>query len=197
MEDRSGTTVGGFRLLRRVGQGPQSAAYQGENELYSGSFRLIKIIESPLLLPGPTVDKLLRLDHPHLQRFFGLRKDGDCLFLELEWVEGEPLLARHARPEEEVLSLLQQAASGLSALHEAGLVQGELRPANFLRTGEGSLKLRDVGLYPRGTLRTDVAALVGCACAWWTGRPFEHSLPDGLPPSWRNVFQKALDPQGP
>lgn len=80
MEDRVGTTLGGFRLLRLVGRGAKALVYEAESELVHGQRRTIKVLNEPLLSPAALLEKLGKLDHPNLQRWYGLRKDGDSLF---------------------------------------------------------------------------------------------------------------------
>lgn len=87
--------------------------------------------------------------------------------------------------------LLCQAAVGLHAAHQAGLVHGHLEPAQFLLTGAGLVKLLGVGEPPwlaaaaqtqaEADVAADLAAL-GLVAATWA-----------RPPAWRKgARDKAL-----
>jgi serine/threonine protein kinase len=81
----------------------------------------------------------------HLVRIFDAALE-DNFFYAMEYL---PLgsLATPARPvaRAEVLRAVEHAALAAHALHEAGLVHGDIRPANVLLTDDGA-KLSDLGL---------------------------------------------------
>jgi serine/threonine-protein kinase len=80
------------------------------------------------------------------------------LFLVMELVEGEPLVAHRHRFGDPAwaLPVLAQLADGLAALHKAGVVHRDLKPGNVLLTG-ATVKISDFGI----ALQADEAAPVG------------------------------------
>src|SRR5690606_28941637 len=70
-------------------------------------------------------------------------------YIAMELVPGGSLEERIEQgplPELEVLRLAIQAAQGLRAAHQAGLIHRDLKPGNILFAEDGSAKLVDFGL---------------------------------------------------
>ena len=101
------------------------------------------------------------LHHPNVVRVFGLHceSDGesDVHFMAMEWLHGENLSDKVKRegplPLRLAAELTRQAAHGLAYAHQAGLVHRDVKPANFVLTTDGTVKVLDLGL--AGVLRTD------------------------------------------
>src|SRR4051812_32746416 len=87
----------------------------------------------------------------------------------MEYVDGESLadeLARRGRlPAAEVAEIGVQLASALDALHAAGLVHRDVKPANVLRARDGRMRLGDFGIARRldTTALTEHGAVLGTA----------------------------------
>ncbi len=99
-----------------------------------------------------------RLDHPRVIRCFDGGVSGGSLWLLLELAEGSmaELLDRPGE-RDRCWDFLRQAASGVSALHAAGLVHRDLKPSNLLVTAEGA-KVGDLGLVRGEAMATMTAA---------------------------------------
>ncbi|WP_075724175.1 serine/threonine-protein kinase [Corynebacterium aquilae] len=77
--------------------------------------------------------------------------DGHTLcFIVMEFVFGKSLAdileAHGALDEPWALDILEQAAEGLTAIHEQGLVHRDVKPGNILITEDGMVKLTDFGI---------------------------------------------------
>ncbi len=86
-------------------------------------------------------------------------------YLVMELVDGKPLselIARPLAPEQAAL-LVAQAAEGLAVAHEAGIVHRDVKPANFLVTRDGQVKITDFGIArARGAASiTDTGTIMG------------------------------------
>ena len=91
-----------------------------------------------------------RFDHPHIVRAYDAREIEGRLVLAMEYVEGLDLgrivrrLGRLARAD--ACELARQAALGLQAAYEHGLVHRDIKPSNLMLTPEGQVKVLDLGL---------------------------------------------------
>jgi serine/threonine protein kinase len=94
------------------------------------------------------------LDHANVIRVFGLycESDGqaDVHFMAMERLHGENLAEKVNRegplPVRLTAELIRQAAAGLAYAHRAGLVHRDVKPANFVLTTDGVVKVLDLGL---------------------------------------------------
>ncbi|MDX2009430.1 MAG: serine/threonine-protein kinase [Myxococcaceae bacterium] len=86
------------------------------------------------------------LSHPHLVSIVDVGMSGDSLFLVM------PLAVKSVRDERLqygnrrwALSMLEQVADGLAALHAAGVVHRDVKPGNVLVTATGEYQVADLG----------------------------------------------------
>ncbi|TFV57560.1 serine/threonine protein kinase [Geodermatophilus sp. DF01-2] len=95
------------------------------------------------------------LSHPNIASVYDYGETEDergaqLAFLVMELVEGKPLvtiLHEEGRlPVDWTLHVLGQAADGLSAAHQAGVVHRDIKPGNLIVRPDGVVKLTDFGI---------------------------------------------------
>lgn len=88
-------------------------------------------------------EALLALSHPNLLKAHEVGEAGGIEFLVTELLEGQSF---EQCPDLDPLGGLLEIGEGLAALHRAGLVHRDVKPANCFRTSAGRHVLLDLGL---------------------------------------------------
>jgi len=116
----------------------------------------VKVLGDGLHRPSEAQVRFIReaeilgaLDHPHIVRVRGLRMDVHPPFIEMDFVDGDPLdrvVKNGAVPVERALPWMTQLASALSYLHARGVRHRDVKPGNVLINDEDRVVLVDFGL---------------------------------------------------
>ncbi|MCC6648382.1 MAG: serine/threonine protein kinase, partial [Polyangiaceae bacterium] len=161
LPDADGTLPGTrYRLGKRLGAGASAEVWEATHIDLERRVAL-KVLLTSALSKSPEVDRFRReaallaeLTHASLPRLheYGAASDGRP-FAAMELVEGETLetLLRHEpEPSTELLMrAVRGVAAGLGALHDAGYVHRDVKPANVLLALDGRVLLLDLGLAER------------------------------------------------
>ncbi|MDX6360181.1 MAG: eukaryotic-like serine/threonine-protein kinase [Nocardioidaceae bacterium] len=147
--------AGRFQLIEPIGEGATGIVWRARDR------RRRRVVAVKVLSQHGADDVLrfvreqtFRVVHPHVVAPDGWGADDDVVVLAMDLVRGgtaERLLARYgALPEDYVAVLLDQLLQGLDAVHRAGLVHRDVKPANLLLEPTGTarphLRLGDFGV---------------------------------------------------
>jgi len=159
-----GTTVAGYLLLDRVGEGGTATVYKAEHAEH-GSVA-VKVLRERLRQDRTAVARFVReasfgtqVIHPKVVRTIETGQSPEGLpYLAIEWAPGEILEGYAKRnaplPPDEVATIVQQIAEAVNAAHVAGIVHRDLKPENLMYDPESrGVKLLDFGI----ATSTDVA----------------------------------------
>jgi predicted enzyme related to lactoylglutathione lyase len=152
---RAGVAVGRYILQDVLGAGGMGLVYRAWDPqlerhvalkiLRSG--RLGERGESEILAEARN---LARLNHPNVVAVYDAGADNGLLYLVMELIDGQNLrgfLADQKRRDWNGLArTFSEAARGLSAVHEAGLVHRDVKPENVLVGRDGRVRVTDFGL---------------------------------------------------
>ncbi len=157
---QKGDVLQGYEILETLGQGGMGVVYKAR-QASLGRTVALKIL-SPQLAAAPEFVQrfereakgLASLNHPHVVHVydFGRGTDlvaGDFLYLAMEFVDGQTLEeSMKGKPVElpAFLRRMRDVARGLEAVHGAGLVHRDVKPANILVARDGTAKISDFGL---------------------------------------------------
>ena len=150
-----GATLGRYVVLDCLGSGGMGVVYRAHD------FALDRRVSLKLLRPSgkdpesrrerlvTEAQALARVSHPNVLTVHDVGTWEDEVYLALEHVEGETLrswLDRSPRTPPEIRGMFLQAARGLQAIHDAGLVHRDVKPENLLVGRDGRLRVADLGL---------------------------------------------------
>jgi serine/threonine protein kinase len=163
--------LGQYQVVAKIGEGGMGAVYRALHP------RLKKTVAIKVLPPHLTADAravarfqremeaIGRLDHPNIIRATDAGEADGIHFLVMEFIDGMDLSHlvqfRVSLPVPEACELARQAAAGLQAVDEHGLVHRDIKPSNLLLSVKGELKILDLGLAlltPNGPASAELTA---------------------------------------
>ena len=151
-----GTTLAGYTLVDRVGEGGTATVYRATHPEHGTV--AFKVLREKLRQDRTAVARFTReagfgtrVQHPNVIRTIQTGEEGGVPFLVIEWAAGELLESyakRHAPfPPDEVASVVSQIAGAVFAAHEAGIVHRDLKPDNVMYDHDSrTVKLLDFGI---------------------------------------------------
>ncbi|WP_242436114.1 serine/threonine-protein kinase [Streptomyces sp. Root369] len=91
-----------------------------------------------------------RLNHPNVVGVYDFGSHHDQLYLVMELLDGWSLAQerslRGALNPPEAAAITAQAAAGLSAAHQQGVIHRDIKPANVMLTADRTVKITDFGI---------------------------------------------------
>jgi serine/threonine protein kinase len=140
-----GDTFAGYRIEQRLGRGGMGVLYLA---LEPGLERRVAL---KLIAPEAAADEVFArrfaeeskiaasIEHPNVVPIYAAGKEDGVPFIAMRYVAGADLakrLAREGRLEPAVaVELIAQISNGLDAIHAAGLIHRDVKPANVLLSG--------------------------------------------------------------
>lgn len=170
--------LGGYRIIDRLGQGAMGAVYRARQVSLDREVAL-KTILAKLASEVRMIARFTReayaaaqISHHNVVQIYDLGVDDGTHFFAMEYVQGQPLsdiVTEHGRLDAEIaVGYVLQAARGLQAAHNHGMVHRDVKPANLLVSDDGILKVADLGLVKIATasdIEADAATSEGLAAA--------------------------------
>lgn len=150
-----GSLVGRYRVVGSVGSGAMGEVYRAEDTSLG---RVVALKTLPVDLVG-TPDRRARfenegrvmasLSHPNLVHVYDVGDYGGIPYLVQEFVEGETLedvLLSGPVAAPKAARWIAQAAEGLAAAHDAGILHRDIKPSNLMVGRDGRIRVLDFGL---------------------------------------------------
>ncbi len=145
-----------FALMNELGRGGTGAVYRAFDESLQRDVALkllrTEYFHNPEFLANLETEAAITasINHPNVVKVFSAGCKNNFYYIAMEIITGGSLAARLDRvgrlTEEEVYSVGIQAAQGLQAAYERGLLHRDVKPGNLLFVDHHTLKVADFGL---------------------------------------------------
>lgn len=150
-----GQKLSHYRILEKLGQGGQAAAYRAED------LRLNRPVVIKALRPEMAQSEAARrrfereaclcsaLEHPNICSIYDMGETEGLAYIVMQLVEGRTLKQLvGGRPLETLsaLSIAIQIADALAVAHGSGIIHRDIKPTNIVVTSGGQAKVLDFGL---------------------------------------------------
>ena len=151
-----GRVVGNYQIVEKLGEGGMGTVYRAVEQMVERNVA-IKVLKPEIAQNPETVERfrseavaLARLNHPAIATLFSFFKEGDELFMAMEFVPGETLehlLRLHgAMKWQSAVEVLLWVLEGMQHAHHMGILHRDLKPANIMITPDCRVKITDFGI---------------------------------------------------
>lgn len=166
MEDLTGRTLlGNYFLESRKGSGKIAEVYKAWDA------RKSVLVAVKVLRAGNQngqdfyqyfsheAELMSHLEHPNIVRFYEFCKDGNIVFIVMDWVDGSNLkeiIQEKKAPLDMgmALAVLKPVASALNYAHTQKIIHCDVKPANILINQNSKVLLTDFGISKQASQRT-------------------------------------------
>lgn len=166
--DLSGTTLGDYRLVRKIAEGGMGEVYEAI-QLKLDRRVALKILTDRLAAQPEFLRRFEReaksaaaLNHRGVVQVHDFGNANGRYYLIMEYVEGrnlgEYIEQRGKLPLPEALTMIEQTAAALKAACEKNIIHRDIKPDNLLLTADGHIKVSDLGLAKIMTEDLDLTA---------------------------------------
>jgi len=157
------TLAGRYRLTARIGEGSFAETFLA-TDTSLGRQVAVKVLREQYASDVRVAARFERearaaasVTHPNVVDVYDYGRDGNTLYIVMEWVDGTDLkdyIRRRAPlPVPEATRLIREILQGLGAIHRAGIIHRDVKSQNVLIAQSGTAKLTDFGI-ARGALDT-------------------------------------------
>jgi serine/threonine protein kinase len=183
--------IGPYQLCEQLGIGGMGDVYAAEDPAL-GRRVAIKLMKSEIACQSEARNRFTRearaaaaLNHDHIVTIDHVGEQDGAPFIVMPLLSGESLERRLSResllPVAEVIRIGREAAEGLAAAHQAGLIHRDIKPGNlWLEAPNGRVKILDFGLARTTTLDGD-SSLTRPGSVLGTPAYMSPEQADGLP----------------
>jgi serine/threonine-protein kinase len=185
---------GRYLLEREIARGGMGVVHLA-SDVTLGRQIALKLIDPELAGDRSVVDRFQReatalasIRHQNVVQIHAFGSEGDAIYFAMEYVRGrnlDEIIGEHARrglalPTHRALTILRQIAEGLAAVHAAGIVHRDVKPANVvIENDSGRPVLVDFGLALPAERRATLPPLIAGSPSYMAPEQAHPDLPLG------------------
>ena len=150
-----GEQIRGYEIRELVSMGGMGEVYRAD-DLAKGRAVALKMIRRHLIADARAAERFASearaagaLQHVNVVAIYEFGNSDAGMFIAMEWVDGETwraIMDARTIALPEAIAWSTQAARGLSAAHDAGVIHRDLKPENLMLNNKGVVKILDFGL---------------------------------------------------
>src|SRR5436853_170745 len=151
----TGTEIGHFKILEKLGEGGMGVVYRAHDTRLNRQVAL-KVLPAGKVANAERKNRFVQeaqaasaLNHPNIVVVHEIDTENGVDYIVMELVKGRALdrmIPRRGLRLNEALRYALQIADALSAAHAARIVHRDLKPGNIMVTDDGVVKVLDFGL---------------------------------------------------
>ena len=159
-EELMGDKVDDFEILQVLGEGSFGFVAKAKSRLNHKIYAIKQINfsslkgEKAIELCKNEVEILENLKHPSITKYYKSIKEGDCLYIIMEFMDNGDLgglikahkILNKPIKEEKVWNIFIQAMKSLVFIHSKNLIHRDIKPENLFISNDGTLKIGDFGV---------------------------------------------------
>jgi uncharacterized RDD family membrane protein YckC len=149
-------SVGGYRLVRRLGSGGMGTVYEAE-EMASKRRVAVKLITPEFASSADAVQRFRQegrlasmIAHPRCVFVLSADEEAGCPYIVMELMSGttlqEVIDKQGPLPQAEAVAKILDVMEGLQEAHRLGVIHRDVKPSNCFVLADGRVKIGDFGL---------------------------------------------------
>jgi len=144
-----------YKRLHKIGQGGMGVVYLAEDTVLRRrvAYKVLppSIRENPSVLQSFMQEARIAaaLNHPNIVTVFDTGRDGEDLYITMEYVDGLSLkqyLERHQTSLDDRIMIMKSICQGVAYAHGRRVVHRDLKPTNVMLLRDRTVKIMDFGL---------------------------------------------------
>lgn len=156
MNSLVGKSLGQFRIVERIGAGGMATVFKAYQSVLD-RYVAVKVLPDYHARDPIFKERFLRearavarLDHPNIVQIYLFGEEENITYIVMQYIDGgtlkDKLRQSGALSPADAIKYVVQAAEGLGAAHEHGIIHRDVKPANMLLRKDGHLLLSDFGI---------------------------------------------------